>query len=593
MVAQPQATLAAEPVPVAILARTSTTTMQDPVASVRRQIRSCQQWLPQGWFVVAVYSDVESGGTDLESRSLTDSWRVLTDAGLQRDGGMADLLAEAASPSPRFAVVVCEDIERSARDTFNALKLEKELSRSGIPLFATDEPADIAGVNSTSLLVRRVKQGVAEWYKLQLKEKTWKGFVEHSAEGWNIGFPPHGYAADRRPHPNPAKAAQGRTKTRLILDPATAPAVAAIFTWRTVDKLGVPTIAGRLNADPAAYPPPGGKPGWTVATIRAILANPKYTGHMVFGRRRTRNGRTVPAPMDQWLWSPEPSHPAIVDMDTWAEAQQIGAAHSTSHDNPRPNPAGRIYPYRSRVFCRDCQRRLAANPFPNTVYWRCHHDPANPRHVAAHPDHPRTVQVPETALDQITRDFLATRVFGPGRAALLAEQIPATDAEAQAQRDQQTAALTARIRKLDTAQNAQITALEDIPDGPAAAAMRARIRDRFAELHAQRTAAETELDQLTQAKAPRAADPALLDELPYLGDILPSLPPALKTRLFAAVDLAILWNKSGGQATVTAAITEDTLTALTAIDPSQDGYRDTNQDTTGPFGQTTLLVSLA
>src|SRR3984885_13924697 len=177
MVAQPQGTLAAEPVPVAILARTSTTTMQDPVASVRRQIRSCQQWLPPGWFVVAVYSDVESGGTDLESRSLTDSWRVLTDAGLQRDGGMADLLAEAVSPSPRFAVVVCEDIERSARDTFNALRLEKELSRQGIPLFATDEPADIAGVNATTVLVRRVKQGVAEWFRLQLKEKAWKGFA--------------------------------------------------------------------------------------------------------------------------------------------------------------------------------------------------------------------------------------------------------------------------------------------------------------------------------------------------------------------------------------------------------------------------------
>ena len=49
----------------------------------------------------------------------------------------------------------------------------------------------------------------------------------------------------------------------------------------------------------AAYPPPGGKPGWTVGTIRAILANPKYTGHMVFVRRRTRNGKTISAPMDQ------------------------------------------------------------------------------------------------------------------------------------------------------------------------------------------------------------------------------------------------------------------------------------------------------
>jgi hypothetical protein len=43
------------------------------------------------------------------------------EVGIPRDGGIADLLAEAASPNPRFAAVICEDIERSGRDTFNAL----------------------------------------------------------------------------------------------------------------------------------------------------------------------------------------------------------------------------------------------------------------------------------------------------------------------------------------------------------------------------------------------------------------------------------------------------------------------------------------
>jgi len=143
---------------------------------------------------------------------------------------MADLLREAASPAPRFAAVVCEDIERSGRDMFNALKLEKELSRQGIPLFATDEPADIEGVNATTVLVRRVKQGVAEWYRLQLKEKIWKGLIEHCMDGWNIGTPAYGYAAERIPHPVPFKAAQGRTKSRLILDPGRAPVIARMFT---------------------------------------------------------------------------------------------------------------------------------------------------------------------------------------------------------------------------------------------------------------------------------------------------------------------------------------------------------------------------
>ena len=311
----------AEPVPVAFIGRTSTLALQDPRASLNRQLRSARQWLPPGWFLAAIYWDIESGGIDLEHRSQGDAYKEFTAAGLPRDGGMADLLREAASPAPKFAAVVCEDIERSGRDMFNALKLEKELSRQGIPLFATDEPADIEGINATTVLVRRVKQGVAEWYRLQLKEKIWKGLVEHCMDGWNIGSPAYGYAAERIPHPVPFKAAQGRTKSRLVLDPDRAPVIARMLTWRTMDKLGCPAIAARLNADPAAYPPPNPGTGWTAQNVRVILANPKYTGHMVYGRRRTRNGHRTPAPPDQWLWTPAPVHPAIVDRATRAPSR--------------------------------------------------------------------------------------------------------------------------------------------------------------------------------------------------------------------------------------------------------------------------------
>jgi site-specific DNA recombinase len=329
----------AEPVPVAILARTSTLVLQDPLASLSRQLRSCQDWLPAGWYVAGYYWDVESGGLDLEQRGQGETWRPFAAAGIPRDGGLADLLAEAKAPLPRFAAVICEDIERSARDTFTALRLEKELSREGIPLFATDEPASIEGINATTVLVRRVKQGVAEWFRLQLKEKAWKGLQEHSLAGWNIGPAPYGYLADRIPHPAPAKAAQGRTKSRLILDPLRAPIVAQVFDWRVNGKLSIPTITARLNADPAAYPAPDGKPGWTKRGVVALLANPKYTGHMVYGRTRNRNGRKPePAPADQWIWTPEPVHPAIIDRDMWQAAQHIGAERGNIRDPKCPPP---------------------------------------------------------------------------------------------------------------------------------------------------------------------------------------------------------------------------------------------------------------
>ena len=83
----------AEPVPVAFIGRTSTLALQDPRASLNRQLRSARDWLPAGWFIAAVYWDIESGGIDLEARSQGDDWQQFADAGLPRDGGMADLLA--------------------------------------------------------------------------------------------------------------------------------------------------------------------------------------------------------------------------------------------------------------------------------------------------------------------------------------------------------------------------------------------------------------------------------------------------------------------------------------------------------------------
>ena len=581
-----------EPVPVAFLGRTSTLEMQDPRASLSRQIRSARAWLPEGWFIAAWYWDVESGGLDLEARGRGTAWQTFAGPDLPRDGGLADLLTEAASPAPRFAVVVCEDIERSGRDTFNALKLEKKLTRQGIALFATDEPTVIEGVNATTVLVRRVKQSVAEWLRLQIKEKTWKGLAEHALDGWNIGPAPYGYTADRIPHPVPVKASQGRTKTRLALDPARAPVVEQIFTWRVVHKLGMPAIAARLNQDPARYPAPTGR-GWTTQTVYAVLGNPKYTGHMVYGRIRNRNGRRVTVPQAEWLWSPEPVHPAIVHRDTWTAAQEISAGHSTSRDGDgisRHPAATRTYAYRGRVRCRDCRRRMAASTYPSPagtrVYYQCPHNPANPRHAAASPDHPRTVKAPEPRLDQIVRLFFTDHVFGPGRAELLAAQLPATDAAAAADRDASAAAIRSRLRQIDTAQNSCILELEQLPADPAdtaAAALRGRIRARFTDLHQEREQLDTQLAALA-ATQPRAADPALLDELPLAGDILPGLPADLKARLLEAFDIQVLWNKPGGQATVHAEITDATLRALPALlNPGQDGYDDTSeQDSGGP-----------
>ena len=446
----------AEPVPVAFLGRTSTLLLQDPAASLRRQAREVQDKLPPGWFISAWFWDIESGGLDLEQRGHGTAHQAVN-TGLPRDGGLAALLAEAAGPAPRFAAVMCEDIERSGRDTFNALKLERQLGDAGIPLFATDEPNQRRGHERHHDLDpageardRGVVPVSTERESLARVRAAHHRRVQHRRRPLRVR---------PRPHPSP-QPRQGRP--RQDEDPprhrsaARAPVVEQIFAWRTADKLGVTTITNRLNAEPGRYPSP--KPGgWTAGGVYAILRNPKYTGHMVYGRRRSTGRRRFhDVPQEQWIWSPEQTHPAIITRQTWDTAQGIGAEHASARDDAEPSThpaARRSYLLRSRARCRDCKRRMRGTlvrPYaghPGYVYYTCPHNLANPRHQAAVPDHPRTVRVREDDLLTVIRQFFAAHVFGPDRAAMLAERLPASAAEDTTRREQETASCTSGSRR--------------------------------------------------------------------------------------------------------------------------------------------------
>jgi hypothetical protein len=78
---------------------------------------------------------------------------------------------------------------------------------------------------------------------------------------------------------------------------------------------------------------------------------------------------------------------------------------------------------------------------PGYTYYVCTHNPKNPRHVAAYPDHAKTVKVREDHLIPVIAQFLDERVFGADRAAHLAATLPANHAEDAARRERQAAAL--------------------------------------------------------------------------------------------------------------------------------------------------------
>ncbi len=150
-------------------------------------------------------------------------------------------------------------------------------------------------------------------------------FKIHTYQGWNVGKPLYGYEPEWHRHPVKAKAEEGATKHRLKPNPARGPVVTQIFVWRALERLSYDHMANRLNADLDRHPPP--EPvkratyntavgAWTATAVRDVLDNPKYTGYMVWNRRkRSRPERGVKGrvnPPSEWVWSPQPTHEPLV-----------------------------------------------------------------------------------------------------------------------------------------------------------------------------------------------------------------------------------------------------------------------------------------
>lgn len=129
------------------LGRTSTDDAQDPTLSLPRQLDTTRKALPPGFMIVAKFYDVESGRNTIENRGKGNAHEHLN-IPIDRDGGVANLLAEAKRPDRRFVAVVCESIDRVARVTYFSTKIEFELEKAGVALLAADEGIDSKSIPS-------------------------------------------------------------------------------------------------------------------------------------------------------------------------------------------------------------------------------------------------------------------------------------------------------------------------------------------------------------------------------------------------------------------------------------------------------------
>ena len=587
----------AAPIGVAFLGRTSTSTMQDPVVSLLRQYRQAGERLPEGFCIVRCYWDIESGGIELDARSQTSLWRQFADAGIPRDGGMADLRAAIASGDRPFSAVITEDINRAGRDMLESLRLEKELRAAGVLIFATSEPIDAQAPQASTMLVRRMRMAESEYFRYNLKTNMWEGLKQYAISGHNTGPCPYGYLEERTPHPNPMKASMGATRARLVRHPGQAEWVTLIFDWRVYEKLSVSGIARRLTERGA--PPPGKGQVWSTSTVNGILRNPKYTGRIVLGRttntgptRRKGELKIIQLPREYWTWSaPENAHEALVDMDTWEKAQTIGRERGNSMDPGTRHlgrNSGRLYPYRSRIHCSQCHRRFHGTQSATRrsgeklTYYVCPTQMHKPEDQAKWPGHVRA-SVREDVLTAKLSEFLDDYALGYDRAACLAELIPASQAQQDDIDHARTQALTRKLRQADTALTgiaAEIGGLAGKTD-PVSTAIRDRLTQQFSQRYDEKTSIEAELQAIADAAPLPDSDLTLIDELPYAPGLLAHAPDDLRERLAAAFGMQAVYRQDTRQATIVLTITDTTPGIIAALltDPRIDHDTATTPET--------------
>ena len=167
--------------------------------------------------------------------------------------------------------------------------------------------------------------------------------------------------------------------------------------------------------------------GWSVTTVAAILANPRYTGRQVWNRQATRYRGTTTldsggtgAPvrgrntrLDRVI-SERPAHPALVSEADFIAAQQVSALCV-----PADGEAHR-YLLVGVLRCAICARRMTAHWAHDRAWYRCRHGVTSATPAAS--ARPRTLYLREDRLIQditiLLREHGLPDVKGQGEAAL-------------------------------------------------------------------------------------------------------------------------------------------------------------------------------
>lgn len=522
----------------AFYGRVSTEDQQDPQSSKNWQLARSRSLIePHGGVVVAEFFDIGL------SRSLP--WKRRPQAAL--------LLDSFKDPGRGFDAVVIGEPARAFYGNQFGLTFPVFV-HYGIQLWVPEVGGQVDPGSDAHDLVMSLYGGMSKGERNRIKIRVRTAMAAQAELDGRFlgGRPPYGYRlADLGPHPNPGKAANGQRLHQLEPDPITAPVVARIFEEFVAGR-GLFAIAHGLTQDdipcPSAYDRARNAHrsglAWSKSAIRAILANPRYTGRQVWNKQRkqeilidvddvAQGHETVMRWNDQsdWIWSPAPVHDALIGDELYRQASQLLALGTQRAPERKPRPSTRrAYLLSGLVVCGLCGRRMQGNWNNGKAHYRC--SLRSDYAVGDRVEHPRTVYVREEQIIEPLDRWLAM-IFGPGRLESTLEGMAAVDADPQV--DARRAAARATLKHCDERLTKYRAALDSGVDPSVVGTW-------IAEVQTERRNAEAILTAAT--KAQRLSKNQIKDLVTQLGGIMRTLAgaaPEDRTEVYRQLNLRLTY----------------------------------------------------
>lgn len=521
----------------ALWARVSTDDLQDTDASRAWQRTRAEALIGNSGNIVTEFFDVD------KSRSVPP----------RRRPQAARLLTMLARPDRGFDAVVIGEPQR----VFYGGQYNETIPlfhHYGIPLWVPEIGGPVDPEVEAHDLIMSMYGGVSKGERTRIKARVRASMAaQASLEGrWLGGRPPYGYMLeDAGPHPNPAKAADGKRLHRLVPDPRTCHVVRRIFDDFRVG-WGLFAIAETLTSEqvpsPSAYDRRRNAHrnglAWSKNAIRAILKNPRYTGRQVWNRQRKSEelidvndvalGHTTKMRWNdqgKWIVSDIVHEPLVTDED-FDHVQKLLEVKGRRAVVRRARTTGRVYPLRSRLHCGLCGRRMQGSWNNQQPYYRCTF--ANEYATANHVQHPRSLYLREADVLPAVDGWLAW-LFDPVRRDDTVALIAGSQQEAQGAEAARHAA-EEKIAECDTKLARYRTALEAGTDP-------AIVSQWIQEVEADRALARAQIDE--QEDAPQRLEAgeiaAQLDQIGDVGAMIRDADREDKAALYAGLELRLTY----------------------------------------------------